>query len=627
MHGIARFFSRAGMILAAIGTVEAAADKNAALELNNAKAAFEARNWPEAESRLSRLWDQTRASPLAEEAAVLLVDIYLRERKLDQADTAIQRFKRQFEASPQLPRVLYDQGLLALNKGLNADAARLFTFAALRARTQGVYDASSYGLRHLVEGGGLLPEELEAAWQSLARDPRLGPWLLEAIGDQRERLGHYQLAEAAYSDYLQRYPQSQEIIRVRGKLERLKSIPREERVVLLMAPFSGEFAEVGRALREGISLAFEEAKAGGMLVPSVRVLDDQGNMVQGVRDLRKILQAEGVDAILGPAMSDVAAGAAIELSAGKSSIPLITPTATTHGIASLGEGVFQLNVTTHVLGQRIAAYASDCLGLKEIAIVAPRSEYGFQLAEAFSETVRKKGGTIAALAYVDPDAADLSGPIQELRQKIAHHFFEKIRQQGLLFPDARQMRSYMADSTFSLGGIFIPAASGDEADKIASQIVFYKIRGQLLGSSGWYDKTLLLKSSEASQGAYFSVDFQDAPRTEAYLAFSRAFKNRWKHAPDRVSALSYDAARFLLDGMRRSSPSKMLIPALRETHVFPGVLGDIVFGDEGVNQNTALFRLEGKSFKEVPDCATPHAPLPFAPSPSGEGVSPGSGNK
>jgi branched-chain amino acid transport system substrate-binding protein len=582
------------------------ADDEEKAEWHKAQSAFENGRWPDAESILSKLWNQVPAPSFADEPAALLVDVYLRQEKTEQVDAAAQRFKRQFPASPQLARVLYDQGLLSLKKGMNFEAAREFSSSASRAKTPGVYNASIQALHHIVEARGLSPEQLESVWRPLAKDPDLGPWLLEGVGVEWNRSARFKEAEATYTDYLQRYPQAEGASRVRGELARIKAMPRDDRTVLLMAPFSGDFSEVGRSLREGVSLAFEEAKAHGTSLPNVQVLDDQGNLVQGVLQLRKMLAEDHVDAILGPAMSDVAAGVAIELSARKSPVPLVTPTATTHGIASLGEGVFQFNVTTHVLGQRIAGYAFDCLGLKNFVVVAPHSEYGFQLTEAFAETVKQRGGNVIAAAYVDPDAADLSESLQEMRRKVAQFDFDAGRGEGRALPDGRLMRSYMSDSTFAVDGIFIPAASGDEADKLASQVVFNKVRGQILGSSGWYDKAVLLKSSEASQGAYFSVDFQDQPKTEAYSAFSRAYRSRWKRSPDRVAALSYDAARFLLEGMHNSSQPGALTSALRDIHVFPGVLGDIKFDDDGVNRNTALFRLERRSFKEVQGCATAH---------------------
>ncbi len=522
-----------GFALAALLSFAVAND---AADWSSAKAAYEGGHWPEAESKLVQIWNQVPRSGLAEDAGVVLIDVYLREEKLDWAGLVIQRFRQEFPASPQFARVVYDQGLLELKKGNRSEAAKFFADAVARAPTQDVFDRASQALRRVSDTTNAPANE-----------------------------------------------------------------PENTRTVLLMAPFSGEFAEVGRSLREGVTLAFEESKTHGNTPPFLKTLDDQGNLVQGVHQLRKILKESRIDALLGPAMSDVAAGVAIELSASKNPVPLITPTATTYGITSLGEGVFQLNVTTHVLGQRIAEYATGCLGLKEFVIVAPHSEYGFQLAEAFTETVQKKGGIIVAATYLDPDAADLSEQLQDLRQKVAQYFFDKMKSTGQVL-DGRKVHSYLSDSTFSVDGIFVPGASGDEADKFASQIVFNKIRGQMLGSSGWYDKSVLLKNSTATQNAYFSVDYQDHPKTEAYSSFSMSYNNRWKHAPDRVAALSYDAARFLLEGMEKSSQPGTLIPALHQIQNFPGVLGNIAFGSEGVNQNTSLFHLERKSFREVQDC-------------------------
>jgi len=529
---------------------------DSSFDLNRAKDSFTAHRWQEAEATLFQIWNEIPVSESAEEAGVLLADVYLQEEKLPEAEGVIHRFKREFPTSSQLPRMEYDQGVVDLKKGLNSEAATLLEDVLSKTITQGVHDAAAKALNHLIENQQLSPTELDAARSSLQGST------LSSGGDRKT-----------------------------------------DRNVLMIAPYTGDFAEVGKAMREGVSLAFEEAKAQGLNPPNLKTLDDQGNLVQAVHQLRKMLNEDHIDAVLGPAMSDVAAGVAIDLSARKSSIPVITPTATTYGIASLGEGVFQLNVTTHVLGQRIAEYAVDCLGLREFVVASPHSEYGFQLTEAFTETVRQKGGTVIAAAYFDPDAADLTEPLQGLREKTARYFFEKMKSSDPHSPEKRLTHAYLTDSTLHVDGIFIPGASGEEVDKIASQLVFNKIRGQMLGSSGWYDKELILKNSSATQGAYFSVDFQDQPKTAIYRTFSAAYKNRWKHAPDRVAALSYDAARFLLQGMQKSSQPATLIPTLHSIQTFPGVLGDIAFGKEGVNQNVSLFHLERRSFEEVSNCA------------------------
>ncbi len=335
-----------------------------------------------------------------------------------------------------------------------------------------------------------------------------------------------------------------------------------------------------------------------------RILDDQGNLIVGIHRLRKVMRDEKIDALLGPAMSDVSAAAAVDLSARKSKVPMVTPTATTHGIAALGDGIFQLNVTTGTLGQRIASYAVGCLKLKDFAIVAPNSEYGFQLAEAFQKVIEKKGGNIITTQYYEPDANDLAPQYQEVRKQAIKIYFEKLKQDGFPDPDAKTYAKTLSDSTLMLDGIFMPATNGEEAYKAASQASFNKIRTQFLGSSGWNDKTMLHRSgAPALVGAVFSVDFQENPKTETWMAFNRTFAAKWKHPPDKVAALSYDAAKFLLQGMSTASGDDQLIPSLKAIHSFNGVLGRIVFDERyGANANAAIYRVEKKGFKEVESC-------------------------
>jgi ABC-type branched-subunit amino acid transport system substrate-binding protein len=408
-----------------------------------------------------------------------------------------------------------------------------------------------------------------------------------------------------YQDWMDRYAGTEGASRVKGKLKQAASVQEQNRAILLMAPMSGEFAEIGRALKEGAQLAVDENNARGAGRIETRILDDQGNLIVGIHRLRKTMREEKIDAIVGPAMSDVSAAAAIDLSARKSNVPMVTPTATTHGIAALGDGIFQLNVTTGMLGQRIASYAAGCLKLKDFAIVAPESEYGYQLAEAFQKTVERKGGNVIAVQYYSPEAQDLAPQFGEIRKQAVKLYFEKQRMEGVPpDPDPKAYAKALADSVLPVDGLFLAATNGEEAYKLASQATFNKIRAQFLGSSGWNDKSMLHRSSTVPvQNAYFSVDFQENPRTDAWMAFSRAFAAKWKHPPDKVAALAYDAARFLLQGMAAAPNDDQLIPGLKGIRSFNGVLGRIAFDEKyGANANAALYHVEKKGFREVETC-------------------------
>ena len=65
--------------------------------------------WPEAETQLLKILRQTPPSPWAENAALLLIDAYVRQGKSGPAEAAAQKFRRQFPNSNQFPRLNYYQ--------------------------------------------------------------------------------------------------------------------------------------------------------------------------------------------------------------------------------------------------------------------------------------------------------------------------------------------------------------------------------------------------------------------------------------------------------------------------------------------------------------------------------------
>ncbi len=583
------------------------ADKNGDPAFKKIKVAYQNGQFKDAEDRLNRLIKQSNKPATLEEATLLLADVEIRLNHNEIALSVISRFQRTFPGSIQIARINYYQGQALLNQGKCGAAAKSFAIAASQANKAGLYEASTKGLWHIVDGGGLSSEEMEATLDALNRDPKLQADLMERVGDQYLREGRYQAARHTFEEWLDQFPKSEAASRIKSKLKQSKDAPQQNRTVLLMAPMTGEFQEIGKAVKEGAYLALDEYNArgiGGRV--DTRILDDQGNLIIGIHRLRKTMRDEKIDAILGPAMSDLSAAAAIDLSARKSLVPMVTPTATTHGIAALGDGIFQLNVTTGTLGQRVATYAVSCLKLKDFAIIAPNSEYGFQLAEAFQKAVEKIGGTILTTQYYEPDANDLGPQYAEIRKLAVKIYFEKLKiETGAPAPDAKTYAKALSDSTLMLDGIFMPATNGEEAYKVASQASFNKLRAQFLGSSGWNDKAILHRSGAgALMGSIFSMDFQENPKTEAWSNFSRTFSVKWKHPPDKVAALSYDAAKFLLQGMSTASGEGQLIPSLKSIRSFNGVLGRIEFDEKyGANANAALYRIEKKGFNEIESCS------------------------
>ncbi len=577
----------------------------AELNLRKAKNSYQNGLFKDAEDKLTLLLKQFNKSPAAEEAAIILADVYLRQGKTDPAANTLNRFRKIYPASIFTPRANYYQALLFLKTGKNSEAAKNLLNAANAALPATLSETISKTTSQLALGNGLNSEDLQTLLDSWPPDATLKPLFLESLGDAFVREGKLTAARSAYQDWIQLYPKHDHKEMVQRKISNLAATVKKSKNILVMAPFTGEYTEIGKSIKEGVTLALDEINARGGMRLEAHWLDDQGNPLLAVQKLRKSLKEESIDAIIGPAMSDVSIAVAVELSARKSKIPMITPTATTQGISSLGEGIFQLNVTTAGLGQSIAAYAMSCLHLKDFAILAPQSEYGQQLAEAFQKAIEKKGGNLVANETYNPEASDYAQVFDNIRKKIAKLITdrEKLTKGAAGEMDAKTYKSMLADSVLALDALFIPANNGDEAFKLASQTSYNKLRTQMLGSSGWNDKSILHKNAVGLQGSVFSLDFPESSKAEAWTTFQKNYSAKWKRVPDKIAGLGYDATRFLLEGLNVSSEIEELNNHLRNIKTFNGVQGKFIFNDHsGTNQNTAFYRLEKKGFRELETC-------------------------
>jgi predicted negative regulator of RcsB-dependent stress response len=233
-------------------------DKAGQASLKKAKTNYQSGQFKEAADRLSRLAKQSGKSALAEEALVMLADVELRLNHTELAAAAITRFRRYFESSNHFPRMLYYQGHVSLRQGKNGDAAKAFASAAATATNKSLYALASKALWHLVDNGGLSTEDLEASLDLLDHDFDLKAQLLERIGDQYLREGRNQAARNTFEDWLEKFGKISGASRIKSKLKQAIDAPQQNRTVLLMAPMTGEYQEIGKSLKEGALLAIEE---------------------------------------------------------------------------------------------------------------------------------------------------------------------------------------------------------------------------------------------------------------------------------------------------------------------------------------------------------------------------------
>jgi ABC-type branched-subunit amino acid transport system substrate-binding protein len=313
----------------------------------------------------------------------------------------------------------------------------------------------------------------------------------------------------------------------------------------------------------------------------------------------------GVPLIIGPVLSPTAVVAASMASSRE--VVVLSPSATEDGIAELGSNVFQMNVTTGVLGRTIADYATNNLNIREFAILTPLSDYGRLLSESFKEEVERAGMKIVAEEFFDEGANDFRKQFLSLRQKLfalkqARDSLVAVQDGGEYHRRRRADSLCLADSALEIGGLFIPAECEDVL-MIAPQVHFFKIRTQMLGATGWHTTKTILDGKRYVQNAVFATSAETQRGDSLWVAFRNAYKRRYNDEPDRVSALGYDAAALVCSMLVRLGADvgpTDLAEALRSVQGFQGASGRVSFDPRrGVNREAVVMKILDKRFIRV----------------------------
>ncbi|MYE05960.1 MAG: ABC transporter substrate-binding protein [Chloroflexi bacterium] len=175
-----------------------------------------------------------------------------------------------------------------------------------------------------------------------------------------------------------------------------------------LADFSGPLAEFGPAIQTGVELAIKHLNdAGGVLGHDVElVVGDTGlDPTQATEEARRLIEVEGVHAIVGPLASSITL-AVTESVAASAGVPIISPSATSPQltIAEDNDYLFRSTTSDAAQGPVLAQLAAD-QGLSNVGVLFLNDPYGQGLAEAFAGAW---GGDANLVSIEDGQASYLS---------------------------------------------------------------------------------------------------------------------------------------------------------------------------------------------------------------------------
>jgi branched-chain amino acid transport system substrate-binding protein len=332
---------------------------------------------------------------------------------------------------------------------------------------------------------------------------------------------------------------------------------------------TGSDATFGVSTQEGIQLALDEANAtGGVNGKTLRVLslDDQGKPEEAAVVVTKLITQDKVKVVLGEVASSRSLAAAPICQSRK--VPMISPSSTNPKVTQVGDYVFRVCFIDPFQGRVMADFAMDQLKAKTAAVFRDqKSDYSMGLADFFIKRFTEKGGTITTdQSYVAGDI-DFKSQLTTIREKK---------------PDV----------------IFIPGYY-TEVGLISKQARELGIKIPLLGGDGWDSSKLYEIGGKALDGCYFSNHCNPDSLDPKIQAFTKKYQERYKHGPDGIGMLGYDAMGVLVAALKqaKSLGESDIRDAIAQTKDFQGVSGNISIDSDrnAVKPAVVLKIMGGKS--------------------------------
>ena len=326
----------------------------------------------------------------------------------------------------------------------------------------------------------------------------------------------------------------------------LVAAPSQAARIGLVAPLSGPQALVGQDQVDGFLLAIEQrgGKLGGQPVTVLKE-DDQLKPEVGQQAVRKLIDKDKVDAIVGLSFSNVL----------MASLPRIVESgvvaiATNAGPSPLAGAQCKTNVFSVAwqndgAAEAMGKFAQD-RGIKRVYLMAPNYQAGKDMLAGFKRHYR---GQVVDEVYTQVNQPDYSAEIA-------------------------QLQAAAPDALF----VFYPGGMGINFVKQLNQA---GLSGKLpLYSVFTVDGTTLPSLREAAVGVISGGMYDAALDNPENRKFVAAFEAKYKRTPSLYAATGYDAANLLDSALRKAGgdPKKLAVAVKAAGSELRSVRGPFAFG-------------------------------------------------
>ncbi|WP_445666147.1 ABC transporter substrate-binding protein [Fodinibius sp. AD559] len=345
---------------------------------------------------------------------------------------------------------------------------------------------------------------------------------------------------------------------------------------------SGSEFEVARGLHFGYILAAEEFNQQNTDKKAfIRHQNTSANMDSAGHAMTTLAWNYHADAVLGPLFSEPAHKMA-DL-AEQYQIPLIAPLANSDTLNVDNPYVYQANPTFTSHGRKMAEYAVQSLRMDTLAVLTEKNSLGEASAFAFRDKAEKLGA------------------------KVVHFFVEDLESQGYDLTDYTKF--FTSDSAkidslnnyHHLDGIYAPF-TGQPASTLAELLlVDMEAMGSdipVMGSQEWGNFDIPEIQLE-NQPIYFSESYYINQKSKRVEQFKEIFKQRFDTEPNRFAMIGYDVASYVLETLKSVENPAYLKNALKTQPMYKGIISNINFKGEHINQEVKIFEMSKNGIRPV----------------------------
>lgn len=330
-------------------------------------------------------------------------------------------------------------------------------------------------------------------------------------------------------------------------------------------PLTGDIPEVGEGSKNAAEMYLEDINAaGGVEVGGEKYklefvyMDNESKPDSAVNAALKLIEQEGVVAIIGPNSSNQAVPAGGTCNDNR--VPMISPWSTNVNTTKDRPWVFRAAFLDDFQGVVAANFASSKFGAKKAAVIFDISNpYSDGLANVFKENWEKQNGADSVVAFESHGAKDqdFSAQLTKIISAKPDFIFvpDNYNQTALIIPQARDLG----------------------------------YQGPFMGADAWGTPDLIKLCGADCYGQFFSTHYAAAGAKGATKEFIDRYEAKYGSVPADYAALTWDAIGLLVEAIKNAGtveqrPRKMrklIREGLASIKSFPGITGSMKFDAQG----------------------------------------------